>query len=75
MNILLDTHIALWAITDHPKLPEKARELIPAGASVALGSGTTVYGLGLLLDDHPKGVIYSNSLQTADYLSTLNFNL
>ena len=28
MNILLDTHIALWAITDHPKLPEKAKELI-----------------------------------------------
>ena len=51
------------------KIAEKARELIPAGASVALGSGTTVYGLGMLLDDHPKGVIYSNSLQTADYLS------
>ena len=28
MNILLDTHMALWAITDHPKLPEKAKELI-----------------------------------------------
>ena len=28
MNILLDTHIALWAITDHPKLPKKARDLI-----------------------------------------------
>lgn len=28
MNLLLDTHIALWAITDSPKLPAKARELI-----------------------------------------------
>ena len=28
MNILLDTHIALWAITDDPRLSEKARELI-----------------------------------------------
>lgn len=28
MKILLDTHIALWAITDSPKLPPRARELI-----------------------------------------------
>ncbi len=28
MNLLLDTHVALWAITDSPKLGERARELI-----------------------------------------------
>ena len=28
MNLLLDTHVALWAIVDSPKLTEKARELI-----------------------------------------------
>lgn len=28
MNLLLDTHVALWAITDDPKLPLKAREMI-----------------------------------------------
>jgi PIN domain nuclease of toxin-antitoxin system len=28
LNLLLDTHVALWAITDSPKLPAKARELI-----------------------------------------------
>ena len=28
MNILLDTHVALWAITDHPKLSKQAREFI-----------------------------------------------
>ena len=30
MNLLLDTHVALWAITDHPKLSAKARDLILA---------------------------------------------
>lgn len=30
MNILLDTHIALWAITDNPKLTQQGRELISA---------------------------------------------
>jgi PIN domain nuclease of toxin-antitoxin system len=28
MRILLDTHIILWAVTDSPKLPEAAREMI-----------------------------------------------
>ena len=28
MNLLLDTHIALWAITDSPRLPPAAREHI-----------------------------------------------
>ena len=28
MNLLLDTHVALWAITDHPGLSATARELI-----------------------------------------------
>ena len=30
MNLLLDTHIALWAITDSPRLSPRARELIEA---------------------------------------------
>lgn len=30
MNILLDTHVALWAITDNKNLSDKARELILA---------------------------------------------
>ena len=28
MNLLLDTHIAIWALNDHPSLSSKARELI-----------------------------------------------
>lgn len=28
MNLLLDTHVALWAIADSPKLVKKAREMI-----------------------------------------------
>lgn len=28
MNLLLDTHVALWAITDSPKLSLQARELL-----------------------------------------------
>ena len=28
MNILLDTHIAIWAITDDPRLSAKARKIL-----------------------------------------------
>jgi PIN domain nuclease of toxin-antitoxin system len=28
LNLLLDTQVALWAITDNPKLSQKARDLI-----------------------------------------------
>jgi len=33
LNILLDTHVALWAITDSPRLSARARELIQAPSS------------------------------------------
>ncbi|MDD5461579.1 MAG: type II toxin-antitoxin system VapC family toxin [Methylococcales bacterium] len=33
MNILLDTHVALWAITDNKNLSDKARELLLAPRS------------------------------------------
>lgn len=33
MNLLLDTHIALWAIADSPRLPRRARDMIVAADS------------------------------------------
>ena len=33
MNLLLDTHMALWALIDDPMLPEEARRLILDGSS------------------------------------------
>ena len=28
MNLLLDTHILIWALNEDPRLPEKAKEMI-----------------------------------------------
>ncbi len=56
-------------IAEKRKIAEKTRTLVPNGATIALGSGTTVYGLANLLDDLPHGTIYTNSMQAADYLS------
>lgn len=47
MNLLLDTHVALWAITDHPQLPQKARELIEAPKSTVWISAATVWEIAI----------------------------
>ncbi len=59
-------------IAEKRRIAEKARALVPPGASIALGSGTTVFGLATLLDDLPHGTIYTNSMQAADSLSRIS---
>jgi len=56
-------------IAEKRRIAERARALIPNGALLALGSGTSVYGLANQLDDMLKGTVYTNSMQAADYLS------
>ncbi len=43
MNLLLDTHVALWAITDSPRLPARARELITSPRSSVWISAATIW--------------------------------
>ena len=47
MNLLLDTHIALWAITDSPKLPKKARDMIESSKSTVWISAATVWEIAI----------------------------
>lgn len=47
MNILLDTHIALWAITDSPRLPSKARELIESPRSSVWISAASIWEIAI----------------------------
>ncbi|MDK9712644.1 MAG: type II toxin-antitoxin system VapC family toxin [Sulfuritalea sp.] len=47
MNLLLDTHVALWAITDNPKLPKKAREMIESSRSSVWISAATIWEIAI----------------------------
>ena len=47
MNLLLDKHVALWAITDSPKLSKKARELIESPKSSVWISAATVWEIAI----------------------------
>lgn len=47
MNLLLDTHVALWAITDSAKLPPKARELILSPRTTVWISTASVWEIAI----------------------------
>lgn len=47
MNLLLDTHVALWAITDSPRLPQKARELIQCPKTTIWISAASVWEIAI----------------------------
>lgn len=47
MNLLLDTHIALWAIADSPRLSKTAREIIESPKSSLWISAATVWEIAI----------------------------
>lgn len=47
MNLLLDTHVALWAIVDSPKLSARARALIEAQESLIWISTATLWEIAI----------------------------
>lgn len=47
MNLLLDTHIALWAIADSPQLSAKARELIASPKNTVWVSAASVWEIAI----------------------------
>lgn len=47
MNLLLDTHVALWAIVDSPALPAKARQVIESPQSSIWISAATVWEISI----------------------------
>lgn len=47
MNLLLDTHVALWAITDSPKLPKKVREMIQSPRTSVWISAATIWEIAI----------------------------
>jgi PIN domain nuclease of toxin-antitoxin system len=47
VNLLLDTHIALWAISDSPKLSARARDLICAPTAQVWVSAASVWEIAI----------------------------
>lgn len=47
MKILLDTHVALWAITDDPKLPQSALNLIMSANNEITVSAASIWEISI----------------------------
>ncbi len=47
MRLLLDTHIALWAITADPRLPRQAEDLIADPGNVVVVSAASVWEISI----------------------------
>jgi len=47
LNLLLDTHVALWALTDNSKLSQKARELIQSPKTTVWVSAASIWEIAI----------------------------
>jgi len=47
LRLLLDTHVALWALTDDPRLSQRARALIEDPANDVLVSAASVWEIAI----------------------------
>ena len=56
MNLLLDTRILLWALTEDPRLPEKAKELILDENNAIYYSTVSVWEIAIKHANHPDNV-------------------
>ena len=66
MNILLDTHIALWAIKDDSKLSKAARDFIIDPDNTIYYSPVSAWEV-LLKHDSPKNNLTLNPEEFVDY--------
>ena len=73
MRVLLDTHIALWALLDSEKLPEQARAFLKNDDSLATFSIVSAWEVAIKHTSHPdkmpiSGGEFWNYCMKAGYL-------
>ena len=56
MNVLLDSHILLWALTDDARLSEKARKIILDPENLIYFSAVSVWELTMKRLLYPKEI-------------------
>lgn len=47
MRLLLDTHVALWSVSNDPRLSEAARELIGGSPEGVFVSAISIWGIAI----------------------------
>lgn len=59
MNILLDTHILIWALNEDPRLPEKAKEMILDEDNAVYYSSVSIWEIAIKHAKYPDEIEFS----------------
>lgn len=59
MNLLLDTHILIWALNDDPQLSEKAKEMILEPGNAVYYSVVSIWEISIKHSAHPEDLEFS----------------
>lgn len=68
MNLLLDTHVFLWAVDDNPKLSLRVRTAIVTGSNMVFVSAATAWEISI------KKAIGKLKIPQSDYLEELKLH-
>ena len=73
MNLLLDTHLLIWALNEDPRLPEKAKEMLLDPDNAVYYSAVSIWEIAIKHANHPDNVTFtgkelSQYCQEAGYL-------
>ncbi len=59
MNLLLDTHILIWALNEDPRMPEKAKEMILDKGNEIFYSSVSIWEIAIKHAIHPDNVEFT----------------
>lgn len=59
MNLLLDTHILIWALNGDPRLPERARDMILDNGNAIYYSSVSIWEVSIKHANHPDNVEFT----------------
>ena len=59
MNLLLDTHLLIWALNEDPRLPEKAKEMILDPDNAVYYSTVSIWEVSIKHTNHPDNVTFT----------------
>ncbi|HCT89931.1 MAG TPA: PIN domain nuclease [Lachnospiraceae bacterium] len=72
MNLLLDSHILIWALNDDPRLSDKARELIMDPDNAIYYSVVSIWEISIKHASHPENVTFTGK-ELSEYCREAGF--
>lgn len=72
MNLLLDTHLLIWALNEDTRLSEKAKEMILNENNVIYYSSVSIWEVSIRHTNHPENVEFTGE-ELAKYCREAGF--